>query len=214
LGLKRKSHAGRRPAGPFTNNTSQLTIRMPDDLRAELQEAADKKGWSLTQELLFRAGPSYRRHRDRERQSPATRALCYLINTIAMRLDFFDPANWHRSPFAFRAFRIGVAKLLEALQPPGDDNPYESYFEALRAGRAIRVEATAFFGSYKTPEVLGEGIAMATIEEFVNPRILDEDIRAFVAEVADPRAKEIARFLQDFMYGMSDARRDLGIQQP
>ena len=113
---KKKSTAGRKPAGPFAHNTAQLTIRMPDDLRDELELSANKKGWSLTQELLWRLRSSYQRQRQERRRPPATRAICFLIGEIAGYASAFNPAEWHRSPFAFKAFRLAVARLLGALE--------------------------------------------------------------------------------------------------
>src|SRR5271156_2804429 len=58
---KRKSGAGRKPAGPFAHTAAQLTIRMPEDLRRQLEQSSTKKGWSLTQELLWHLDSSYKR---------------------------------------------------------------------------------------------------------------------------------------------------------
>ena len=85
---KRKPGAGRKPAGPFKNNTAQLTIRMPDGLRDKLENSAKKKGRNLTQELLWRLEWSYRKQAEEEFKPPATRAICFLIGEIAEQIAF------------------------------------------------------------------------------------------------------------------------------
>src|SRR5262245_52078195 len=117
---KSRSKAGRKPAGPFAQNTAQLTIRMPDDLRAKLEKSAEQKGWSLTQELLARLESSYRQERDELDRPPVMRAIRYLIDGIAGRVSYYGQWDWRRSPFAFRVFRLAVGQLLEALEPAGD----------------------------------------------------------------------------------------------
>jgi hypothetical protein len=208
LSTKKKSHAGRKPAGPFSNNTSQLTIRMPDDLRDEVQRAADKKGWSLTQELLWRVRLSYRKERQEERRPPATRALCFLISELAERAGFLDISKWHRSAFAFHAFRLAVGQLLESLQPKAD--PLKGLREAFHetpTGEAIRA-------SMKTPEAYGAHIAKGLVDELLQPRSAkwETDYKDMLRTHPDPQIKAVAEGMLDTLYGMSDARRDLGIQ--
>src|SRR6516165_455129 len=53
MARKRAPGGGRKPKGAAPMR-SQLTIRMPDDLRTELEAAARKRGHNLTDELLWR----------------------------------------------------------------------------------------------------------------------------------------------------------------
>ena len=111
--------AGRKPTGPFAHNTQSVTLRMPADMRAELEAAARKKGWAFSQEVLWRLRASLHKTVEDERR-PSVRAMAFLVaelierTTMGLMLD-----GWHRNPFLFRAVRHGVAKLLEALEPPG-----------------------------------------------------------------------------------------------
>jgi hypothetical protein len=210
---KRKSQAGRKPAGPFAHNTGQLTIRMPDDLRFELERSANKKGWSLTQELLWRVRSSYMRRREEERRTPATRALCFLIGEIAQQAGL-TISEWHRCPFAFRAFRLAAARLLEALEPPGDlQNPYDDYEGLLRGVlREDTLMANEMAASLKTPESLADAITGRIMHELLHPHQpgWEESLRELRLR-GHPEGQRLADYLLDSLYGMSDVRRDLGI---
>src|SRR3974390_1784966 len=116
---RRATGAGRNPSAPFRHSAAQLTVRMPDDMRARLDAAARKKGWSLSQELLWRLRVSFEKENYRDQRDPATRALCFLIAETAQRVHFNVPLEWQRNPFLFKAFKLAVATLLDALQPPG-----------------------------------------------------------------------------------------------
>lgn len=126
----KKSTAGRKPAGPFANNTAQLTICMPDDLRAELEKSAAKKGWSLTQELLWRVRDLFNQEHDK-RRDPALRALTFVVAQLAERVAGGMyvaheehrrelSKEWRTNPFKFCAFKFAVGRLLDELQPPGE----------------------------------------------------------------------------------------------
>jgi hypothetical protein len=62
MARKRAPGAGRKPRGKYGNVTSTLTVRMPDDVRAMLEESAARRepnGWSLAQELIHRIKGSF-----------------------------------------------------------------------------------------------------------------------------------------------------------
>ena len=44
---KRAPGGGRKPSGPFAQNAAQLTIRMPTEMRGQLEAAAQRRGRSL-----------------------------------------------------------------------------------------------------------------------------------------------------------------------
>jgi hypothetical protein len=208
LNAKRKSHAGRKPAGPFAHNTAQLTIRMPDDLRGKLETAAKKRGWSLSQELQWRVRSSYRKQSEEERRPPATRALCFLISEIAERVGFFQLSEWHRNVFAFRAFRLAVGQLLETLEPTGDmKSPFVEGLPAALYGARGGWEIGPIF---ETPENLGAHTAKV-LEDELRGRSPDwERISKQLSD--DPDLRGIAELMLETVYSMVNARRDLGIQ--
>jgi hypothetical protein len=209
---KRKPGAGRKPRGPFTKNTAVLTVRMPDDLRRQLKGAADKKGWSLTQELLWRVRSSYNRQREEERRPPATRALCFLLCEITERVGFPNISKWHRSRFAFRAFRLALAQLLERLEPPGEikyPQGYKRLSEVLRAHQQGSA-ADRFDAQCKTPEALADYLSEYLMDRILHPRPgFEVALRKFRDH---PEAGSLIEDLLNTMYGIADVRRDLGIQ--
>ena len=54
LKRKRAPGGGRKPKGAFSKLTSPLSLRMPSDMRDELEAAAKASGKSVSQELLRR----------------------------------------------------------------------------------------------------------------------------------------------------------------
>jgi hypothetical protein len=187
---------------------------MPDDLRAELEKSANKKGWSLSQELLWRVRSSYNKQREREEEWRSTRAICYLIGEIAKSVGYFEPSKWHRSHFAFRAFRLAVAQLLEDMEPPADaHNPYEPIIENYRkqGSKLFLAIADKLAPMYKTPETTADATAKRLIEEVVHPR-LEEDVFKYLRNHPHPLVKNVAEATMDNIYGMADVRRDLGVR--
>jgi hypothetical protein len=119
MSRKRAPGGGRKPKGTVPMR-SQVGVRMPDDMRAQLEAAARKRGHSLSDELLARLRASFARD-DEQQRDPLARALNSLIFRIARDVRMFTRSKeWTRNPFAFRAFKLGVAKLLDAFDPPGD----------------------------------------------------------------------------------------------
>ena len=75
MARKRAPGGGRKPKGPVAAR-SQLTVRMPDELRAELEAAARRRNRNLTDELIGRIRGSFAREHEQKRD-PATRALLF-----------------------------------------------------------------------------------------------------------------------------------------
>jgi Arc-like DNA binding domain len=180
---------------------SQLTVRMPDDLRAQLEAAARKRGRNLTDELLGRLGASFAREHEQKRD-PATRALMFLISRAAKYIGYRRP-NWHRNPFCFHAFRLAVGQLLEALEPPGEIRP------PFESGKDV----SFFVKHLKTPEAFAEYAAELVIQRLEYPLPLEEFSMTqgaidsskmknpIIAEIMDDRERE--------NYGMYNVRRAL-----
>jgi hypothetical protein len=141
---KRAPGGGRKPKGAVPMR-SQVNVRMPEDMRAQLEAAARKRGRNVSEELLARLHASFARE-DEQRREPVVRALNSAIFRLARNIRQFTLADvrneeWVRNPFAFRAFKLGVAKLLDNFEPPGDVHPPVS-----EKGRPL----------WETPEELAE----------------------------------------------------------
>jgi hypothetical protein len=128
--------------------------------------------------------------------------------------------QWNRDPFTFRAFKLAVVKLLDALEPEGEIRP-PSIPEPF--GGSVR--------DYKTPKILAGYVARNTLENLFNPEPLNVSYEAYIQEVGVSGTREDGTFgpvpvpeqaLEVFrkmdkarkreFYGMSDARRDLEIK--
>lgn len=121
----RAAGGGRKPRGDFSGLTSSISIRMPADMRTQLQKAANANGRSVSQELLRRVQEGFHSERDRDRD-PAMRALCFLIAQLACEVSGFITEDgtpvydWRTTPFFFRAFKLAVGQLLDAIEPKGE----------------------------------------------------------------------------------------------
>src|SRR6516165_8156849 len=89
MAQKRAPGGGRKPIGR-SSARAQLSVRMPDDLRTELEAAAAARGHSLTQEMIGRLRESLARERI-DRQDPAMRALCFLFQNLAESIHLRFP---------------------------------------------------------------------------------------------------------------------------
>jgi Arc-like DNA binding domain len=204
---KRAPGGGRKPKGAFSGLTSPLSIRMPPEMRKELESAAKKKGWSLTQELLWRLRVSLSKEQE-TRRDPATRAVCHLISEMGDKIHKRIPLEWRRNPFLFRAFKIGVANLLDELEPPGEiQSPID---------RNTLTESTYWLTElYRTPETIANDAARETLTSLYYAREMSEQDKQLLRSVNIPGApgygEQVVGMLESEFYSMSAVRRDLGI---
>jgi hypothetical protein len=218
---KRAKGGGRKPKGPFTELTSPLSIRMPNYMREELESAAQTSGKSVSQELLRRLSNTFDRDREKARD-PDMRALCFLIAETARQavgipvsdqLKSTNTLSWRNNPFFFRAFKIAVGTLLDALEPAGPITPPKMKFNfrptAHNTTAAAGDALNHFIKSYETPEARGQYAAgyiwnsLQTIPH-LSPDEREQEIQK-LHQISSPA------FRHEF-YGMSDAARDLHIK--
>ena len=218
---KRAPGGGRKPSGPFKQGAAQLTVRMPEDMRARLDAAAQKKGWSLSQELLWRLRVSFEKENYADHRDPATRALCFLIAETAQRVRIGIP-EWHRNPFLFRAFKLAVAQLLDALEkmltglePAGEPkSPLPEFSKELWPH-----ELQQLIGDrWKTPETAAAEARKLTLTSLLLPADDVEDVKTRLRRLNFPErpnlSEELIKEFEGEFYVMANARRDLGIDEP
>ncbi len=191
---KRAAGGGRKPKGDFAGLSSPLSIRMPADLRKELEAAARDSGKSVTQELLRRLNDSFQRDRDKNRD-PASRALCYLLAElieIVSQNTFEEPkqSEWRNNPFAFRVIKLAFNRALDALEPKGEMHQPDVNWLSLNM----------IFGD--SPEEMAENAAMAILFLLHRPPTADKSI----GQVLVPKQEQQH-------YGMTNAARDLQIDK-
>jgi len=196
---------GRKAKGPTTGLSGQpLSLRMPTELRERLEASAAKKGWSMSQEALYRIRSSYARARE-DTRSPEVRALCYLIARLANAAC--GPAHNNEkerlmvNPFNFIAFKIGVVGLLDRLQPKGKPKP--GWF-ARKAGISNPEE----FGKLTSREIWKIPAGVIPFEEGAE-EMLDR-LKLIMDESEFELLKERGK---ESIYGYADAMRDLQINR-
>src|SRR5262249_32099374 len=111
---------------------------------------------------------------------PAVAAICYLISQLPVT-PFGPPRKdvrlrWQRHPFVFRAFKLAVAELLDALEPKGE---IESRSLGIHQMAASRIEATRgtpfqktemhsaseFVETWKSPQSVAHRAAMRVLHD-------------------------------------------------
>jgi hypothetical protein len=200
---KRSSRGGRHPQ-TLSKSGSPLSLRMTPALRDKLEAAASAKDKNLSQEILWRLEGSFGKERDKA-NDPELRALCFLVAKLTRDVvGFWDVegrplSNWRSDPFFFRAFKIAVAELLDALDPGGEAVPPTVNVAASGTSRL----SPEFFSSFESPQERGRyaaKIRLALLRE-AGPspdlnwlKTLDHGIWTQVA---------------DELYGLSDARQAL-----
>ena len=212
---KRALGGGRKPSGPFRHSAAQLTVRMPDDMRARLDAAAKKKGWSLSQELLWRLRVSFEKENYADHRDPATRALCFLIAETAQRVHIGILVEWHRNPFLFRAFKLAVAALLDQLESVvvSAKSPVPEFSKVLKPH-----ELQLIGDRLKTPKTTAAEAAKLTLTSLFLPAHDVEDVKTRLRGLNFPErpnlSEELIKEFEGEFYVMANARRDLVIDEP
>jgi hypothetical protein len=205
---RKRAPGGGRKRSPNTP-TAQLTVRLSVSLRSQLVSSAKKHGWTLTDELSWRLRSSFARERE-EKRDPTTRALRYLITRIAeTAYCHVHGRPWHRDPFTFKAFKLGVAKLLDIMTPEGEIvSPFEP--------------GTIMHDTYETPQDAAEFAVTSIMAQLVRREPITEEERATILagykksileQVWPGIGEEAVSELERDKYLMADVQRDLDIQK-
>jgi hypothetical protein len=191
-----------------------MSIRVPAELRAQLEAAARRRGRNVSEELLARLNSSFQRERDKA-VDPAMRALNFLFSTLAYSVHWNMP-NWRSDAFLFKAIKIGIAKLLDALEPGGDADLPDFWRAAATMSPDIifRPVLEDWMRATQSPEDMADYAVRNTLHSFVSPRPL-QNSEALRGLASTPGWEELGgRILRDqegHFYGMKDAKRDLAI---
>jgi hypothetical protein len=226
---KRAPGGGRKSQGEFSQLTSLFAVRMPDELREQLEAAAKNNRRSASQELLRRLDNSFGRDRDRDRDPP-TRALCFLLSELAEKIRWpakNEKTPWHRNPFLFRAFKIAVAKLLDELEPKGKikslaavnrfaDDLKQS--EKLLGKETVLAATESLFKSWSAPDGAAEHAFRKVLFDLHVGQSPDE-VKDRYSAVGVPLSDDLRNTLTETTikpaertwYGMHQAARDLGL---
>jgi hypothetical protein len=228
---RRAPGGGRKPAGDFSHLTAVTSFRMPAEMREQLEKAAKARSKEtnrrigLSQELLRRLAESFDQDR-RTWRDPATRALCFLISELAETIGL-GQSGWRSDPFLFRAFKVGVAKLLDNIPQPAGKIETPEFLKFLfdhlgtdpvnkteMARKLNRRNRERIARIMKSPEALGEDAAETTLSYFFRTEPPLKGWEPLREELeADRLGRAFIRHQQNIFYGMENARRDLAIPQ-
>jgi hypothetical protein len=215
---RRARGGGRKPFGATA--ARPMSIRIDDELRAQLEAAARKNAkqnptWNVSREMVRRLRQSFRRERDDHRDR-AMRAICHLVAETGRRgLRTDDPLEgygWHRDPFKFKTFKLAIAKLLDAIEPPGEVRmPPEcaGLYDSLgpidtpeRLANYIASEMRNWLFHHRTSMPGDERAELLKLVETSPYRGTDYDLIALIHAIDDEHGT------------ISQLRRDLGIDEP
>jgi hypothetical protein len=222
---KRAPGGGRKPQGEFQNLTAVMSLRMPQDLRDQLERARKASRRTLSQELIARASASFERDRDQSRDR-ALRAFCFLFSELVQAIcprDFPDERilDWRFDPWLFQAFRLAVAKLLDRFQPNGEMKLPE-FWQVIRDApdigglppmKAEREQMT------QSPEAMADYAVQRILSDFADPQQVKRWYREWKRpeEASDPYVQRVLDYqIKEWgttYYGMTDAQRDLAPRQ-
>jgi hypothetical protein len=213
---KRAPGGGRKPGGEFRNLTAVMSLRMPQDLRDQLERARKVSKRSLSQELIARAEASFGRDRDQSRDR-ALRAFCFLFSEL-QRVVCVDPElDWRSDPWLFQAFKLAVAKLLDRFQPAGETK-LPQWWRFVRESPSV--EGILFNKEEReriteSPEAMAEHAVQRVLWSFDSPQRLWDAYKGlsgmeekFPSDVR-PFANRLTQVWGEIYYGMDQARRDL-----
>jgi hypothetical protein len=183
-------------------------------LEAAAKAVAKHRKWTITDELVSRLRKSFIRDRE-EARNPALQALCFLFSDLASYM-FVDVSefDWRSNPFLFRAFKIGVAKLLDTLEPRGnhDKSPLSGFIESMEK---VNPEMAKHFAEItKSPEVFAENAVSHTLANFYRTEPAYKRWEKVMQEVneEDAVAGRLYKDMEQTFYGMARARDALAIK--
>ena len=166
--LKRKCSARVR-----ARLTAVMSLRMPQDLRDQLEKARQASGRTLSQELLWRAKMSFDRDRHLSRDR-ALRAFCFLFSELiqAICINAKPVSDWRFDPWLFQTFKLAVVKLLDRFQPAGKiklPEPWQFFrempdVEGYPPNKKVREQIT------QSPEAMADCAVHKVLSDFADPR--------------------------------------------
>jgi len=216
---RRRPGGGRKSGGEFRNLTAVMSLRMPQDLRDQLERARQASRRTMSQELLWRAKMSFDRDRDLSRDR-ALRAFCFLFSELA-QVICVNPRllpGWRFDPWLFGAFKLAVAKLLDRFQPAGKMKLPEFWqfvreapdTDGLLPNKEERRRIT------ESPEAMADYAVQKVLSNFSDPRQVGRMYKGgkgMEEKTSDPADRRmmghLIQELETSYYGMIDAQRDL-----
>jgi hypothetical protein len=229
MSRKRQPGGGRKPQGNIRGKVETFSTRITAETREALEREAAASGPSISQvaERLLMLGLGEKRRRGANRP---LRALCYVIEQIALGAGSgrwenphqSDPAlraivaeqmdEWRTDPFRYRAFKIAVGMLLDALGPKGDIksplaaekvDKYAAAGDQLFNNPAIN---ELMKSTYASPENLAAFVFSSVWARLNRAHGLSENEMRIMRH-----GKHVGEMMLEEFYGMDDARVALNL---
>ena len=208
--MKRKPARRRRrkSKADISRNGAALSTRITAETRAALEVESRASGQSISRvaERVMRLGLDA--EQDRRRDNPM-HALCYLIAETGRVVsglhgpDGRPKFDWRTNQFMFRAFKLAVGHLLDALEPEGGIDQAAEQFDR----SSFRDLAPAMLESYSSPEARARDAATVIWQALQTA----EPATEHETDQARRRSSRDA-IIEVRRYSMSNARRDLNIE--
>jgi hypothetical protein len=203
---------GRKPKGEFSGKLATFSTRIQPDTRKALEREAQATGQSISQvaERLIAAGLARGKKSEKDK---AVRGLCFLIGQIAHRVSGieqqdFPASGWRSSPFFYQAFKLTVAKVLDALAPKGEIKPPK--LTPVDIPENDTENFAEFARTFETPEARADHTAKLILGMLETiPQWSQEEREAQRQYLSSMGVS--ASLWADF-YGMPEAAKDLEIQ--
>lgn len=177
--MERPKQRGRPTKRPKSGDKSTVGLRIPSDLKIQLEEAAASAGRNLSGETEYRLQRSF----DNQGLLSEVLALAYGDHQAAILLMLaeamkstgvvtihnnigVDPdgvPDWTDNPYAFSQVRQAMNRLMDILQPEGESTPPQAPQIAGKNGPALTAELNESFAN--TGNGFANSVAMAAIGE-------------------------------------------------
>ena len=115
--------------------------------------------------------------------------------------------NWRTNPFFFKAFKMAVGKVLDALEPRGDKQPPSIEFSDIDKKMQFLLTGT-LVNSFNSPKARAEYAANSILSMLAAAPRMSSDERKKERQFLDEMG--VPSWWREF-YGMPDAARDLEI---
>lgn len=213
---KRRPGGGRKATGPYAGKTERFSTRIMRETREAIEREARLMGAGVSQaaESLLRLAVRVKREEERDR---AMRALNFVIAETAHQvvgLHALDERgkehaifNWRTNPFFFKAFKMAVGKVLDALEPRGDKQPPSIEFSDIDKKMQFLLTGT-LVDSFNSPKARAEYAANSILSMLAAAPRMSSDERKKERQFLDEMG--VPSWWREF-YGMPDAARDLEI---
>jgi hypothetical protein len=131
--------------------------------------------------------------------------------------------NWRSDPFLFKAIKIGIFKLLDALEPSGESTPPDFWrlaaaYEPASDDKTINAVREDHIKAIQSPEAMADLAVRTTLHAYLSPQTQNplqwEGLRgvAGLPGWEGEIGRRLLKDAEDRYYGMKDAKRDLAMK--